>query len=117
VSAGRLRVSLNARRSEGSSRSLGRWPDSDVEPVPLVVFARGDRSTARKGPVQHLNVGDLIQIQPPPIRQRPTARAGNLKGKESHVSMLHAIVVRFYDPVSTPIPDSNQARLVNRNSE
>jgi len=106
-------LSARVRRagwSESARRIFG-WLDSEEEFVPLVMLTGTRGSAARKGLVEQLPIGDLVNVHPAPVGERTAARPAGLPRQRFDDAVVLTVVVRFDDPVFIAVTEPQQSGL------
>jgi hypothetical protein len=82
--------------------------------VPLLMFLRGHRPSARESLVQQFKTGHALNGELTPVRKTAAAAfACGLICKEIRDAFLNAIVMRFHDSIFIVIFKAQQAFLMN----
>lgn len=99
--------------SESARRIFCRL-DSEEEFVPLVMLTGTRGSAARKGLVEQLRIGDLVDVHPAPVGKRTAARPAGLPRQQFDDAVVPTVVVRFDDPVVIAVTEPQQSGLFDR---
>jgi hypothetical protein len=86
---------------------------SDEQLVPGMMLTRRSRASAGKGPIQQLDIGDLIRLHPSPIGKFLAARAANLIPKELNNTVMNPVIVRFHDTLPVFVMKFEQLSMLN----
>jgi hypothetical protein len=85
--------------------------DTDEENIPMDVFPGRSGTAAWKSLVQHLQVGDFVNLRQKPVGKRTAAGAGNLPAQQLDRAVEYPVVVRFCNAFLAMIDKPNHARV------
>ena len=74
-----------------------RWLNSQEQLIPLMMFARGTGTPARKLPTQQMSARDRWHIEPSPVRKTSATGTADLIPKQLDGTMEDSIIVWLDD--------------------